>query len=191
MPISPYRFLQYVFLATVILTPLAFLGWFSYAGYKTITGKKFFNQIKDYPQYYCRDTFRQALNPAIYIEDAKESGKALEIYYDSVQKGYNPPYHFPINYLPEFKRIYIIRHPFNDSLLSEFYDFDTTCYGYVHGYVYSKTLYKGLPSNRLMIQMDPSWDTSRSAADYVPENVIHSSSNSWYGSWCGCGSLFK
>ena len=177
------KVVKYFLLITVSLTLIGFVSWKIYVGNKIRTGKKYYLEIRNAPKYYCYDLTSGALNPSFYITDLKYKD-ALKDYYDSLKHKGTPYVPFSPTAFGVFKPIFFLGYPDkNDSLIAEVLDFDTTCYGYIHAYVYGESLHKTSPPENLAEQFKATWDSLKQSSEYkMKTNAIFHSSP--YGVQC-------
>jgi len=170
---------------TFVGTPIAFLTLWIVVKVKKFEARKYFKEIKNNKQYYCYDLSTKALNASFYVENLADT-KKLEQYYDSTNFGKNPSFSFPIKFVVLFKKVYAIGNPIkNDNKITEFVDFDTTCYGYVHGYTYTKNLYATLADSSLIKHHIEVRDSIQNSPEYKRiQNMQQLSSP--YGLQCDC-----
>jgi hypothetical protein len=171
-----------------ILIPLSsIIMWFSVIEVKKILAMRYYDQVKNNVEAYCYDTLRNTLNNAYYITDLKFKD-ALINHYLLVVKRKNPPIEFPIKFMPYEKKIFILGNVEPDSMLFEFVDFDTTCMGYVHGYIHRFTLSPQLPSYKLIEDHNKFVNDYKKTTDYIIRSKSYKFRTriSEYGIQCGC-----
>ncbi len=150
------------------LGALIYGGWFTYIKYKRYTGKRLYEKVKDNPKVYVYETFYDFINPAFYIKDLKYK-ENLITYYDSVENGIEIPMGFPIKYMPlSFEKPSIILLGFidKDSTIAEVIDFKKSCWGYIKGFVYYKTLHLNPPADSLIRKFEKHFRELKNTTKY-------------------------
>ncbi|MGP8217451.1 MAG: hypothetical protein ACLQQ4_17925 [Bacteroidia bacterium] len=168
-----------VFVFFIIIIPLMYGGYRGYVFYEVFHSKKYYESVKHYPQYFCYHLHSGELNPSLYIKDSGQIKKLLAFYSDS--NHYLPD---PILYLSLYKKIYIIKYVTVDSSVAEFADFDTNCWGYIHGFVYQKELHNVLPPDSLIKKFNGAIQSLEDKPSAKYEKDIRRSSP--YGVQCDC-----
>lgn len=168
-----------IFIFFIISIPSVYVVYRSYVFYEVYHCKKYYESIKHHPQSFCYHLHGGELNPSLYIKDSGQMKKLLDFYNDS--NHYLPD---PILYLNIYKKIFIIKYVTPDSSIAEFADFDTNCWGYIHGFVYHKELHTALPPDSLIKKFNGAMESLEDKPGYKYEKNIRRSSP--YGVQCDC-----
>lgn len=155
--------------------------WDLYIDHKQDEVKKYYNKIKDLPRYYVYDTTYGAINSVYYIKDLKYSEELITFYEKSLA-GENPSIPFPIIAMPYDKPLIVVGYS-RDSLLVEVVDFNTSCWGYIKGYVYRGMLHPNQASIKLIEEKIKFWAEKEKTEEYQRTKQI-TGSKSAYGVQC-------
>lgn len=143
------RNLKTFIISLVIIGIAGYFSMYGYVKYSIYKCKNLYEQVKNFPKVYIYDTLGwKVLNPALYIEKM-EYEKSLIMVCDSEEQKKNSIIYFPVQYMTMLKPIFLVGYS-RDSLLAEVVDIETSCWGYVRGYVYFRNVHKTLPSDSLV-----------------------------------------
>ena len=106
----------------------------------------FYFKLKNNDKVYAYDDFsNDGLHPIVYTENEKHLGDLIN-FYEKQLHDINSSLPFEPKFAPIMRPIYVVNYIDKDSAIIEFIDIETCCWGYIHGYLYSKTIHTKPPS---------------------------------------------
>ena len=126
--------------------------WYTIAFLFKRHAQQLYHDVQSHERLYVYETFFGALNNVLYIENLKDSTSLIN-FYDSAAKRINTTIgEYEIQTMPihEIQPLYVLKDLGATSRMIEVIDFDTTCWGYIRGYVYKATTHKNPPADSLM-----------------------------------------
>jgi hypothetical protein len=166
------------FLLGISLVVFFPLGFSIFIFLKIVYTKRYYKSVMGNELIYTYDTLHKSLNRAYYIEDLRYRDDFIS-FYENFRKGDEAYAPFPLKQLPFNKKIFKIAAL--DSSVIEVVDFDTLCWGYIHGYVHKGSVTSTLPQKA----MSDNWALTQ---DYLMASnpPVKETRRSDYGIQCEC-----
>jgi hypothetical protein len=133
----------------VIAFLIIFILWPLYTNNKRDAVKSMYDSYRNNERIYCYDIKANTVGPVYYVTEINQTLDLINYYVD-LDKGINSQIKFPPKKILTTKNPVILVQFTSDSLIAEFIDINTSCWGFEKGYLLYRMVHKNLPPDSLL-----------------------------------------
>ena len=171
-----------VLLVSIVVIGISYnVVWFVVVYFAKRHAKNLYHEVQSHERVYVYESFSRALNNVIYIDDLKDSNAIIN-FYDCDAKGIDTTVGvdvFSTMPLTTVEPLYVLKDCGPGSRMVEVISFDTSCWGYIKGYVYKATTHTHPPPDSLIKKEN---EFMKRPNPYN-KNTVHKHANP-YGFYC-------